>query len=107
MPCVYSIEYFIYQAVQASINQAVQVQAIPTPKTHLAELIDPRLHQLGLHGLVLAPALRVHVLLQVHRQELEYQIQFGLLALMVNKRKRPPKKHLHQNILQVYYVGVL
>ena len=82
MPCVYSIQYIINQAVQAFINQAVQVQAIPTPKTHLAELIDPRLHQLGLHGLVLAPALRVHVLLQVHRQELEYQIQLGLLALM-------------------------
>ena len=97
MPCVYSVEYFVNQAVQA----------LPKQKTHLTKLVDPRLHQLGLHGLVLAPALRVHVLLQVHRQELEYQIQFGLLALMVKKRKRPPEKHLHQNILQVYYVGVL
>ena len=89
MPCIYSIEYFI-QAVQAFINQAVQVQAIPKPKTHLAKLVDPRLHQLGLHGLVLTPALRVHVLLQVHRQELEYQIQLGLLASIVKKRKRSP-----------------
>ena len=117
MPCVYSIQYIINQAVQAFINQAVQlqafinqavqVQAIPKPNTHLAKLINPRLHQLGLHRLVLAPALRVHVLLQVHRQKLEYQVQLGLLALMVKRRKRPPKKHLHQNILQVYYVGVL
>ena len=65
---------------QLNILSNQEVQAIPTPKTHLAKLVNPRLHQLGLHWLVLAPALRVHVLLQVHRQELEDQIQLGLLV---------------------------
>ena len=56
----------------------VEHPSLVTEEETLKKLVSVGLHQLGVHLSVLGDV-RVHVLLEVHRQELEYQVELGLL----------------------------
>ena len=90
------------------LHVAVQNSPLVAEQDALQELVEVALGQPGVHLAVLGDV-GVHVLLEVHRQELKYEVELGLLHqhILKNGNNFDHQMMSYERYLEPHYVGVL